>query len=144
MHNVEFVWTVPNDDNRVGDGLDLRSEYFDGVHRRKYQREDLVLEGVTVLEILISLSRRLAWMIGGEASYCAWRLLENLKLHKSSDPLTDAKANKVDEAINDLIWRTYERNGQGGFFPLKSHLEDQTKVEIWYQMNAYVIEMQGL
>ena len=24
LHNAEFVWTIPNDDNRVQDGLDLR------------------------------------------------------------------------------------------------------------------------
>ena len=35
----------------------------------------------------------------------------------------------------------YERDGQGGFFPLKYPTEDQTKKEIWDQMNLYVNEM---
>jgi hypothetical protein len=38
-----------------------------------------------------------------------------------------------------LIWRTYEPDGSGGFFPLM-HPSDQRirhKVEIWTQMNAY-------
>ena len=30
MHNLEFVWTVPNDDNRVQDGWDLRPEFANG------------------------------------------------------------------------------------------------------------------
>lgn len=28
MHNLEFVWIIPNDDNRIQDGLDLRIEFL--------------------------------------------------------------------------------------------------------------------
>jgi len=43
-----------------------------------------------------------------------------------------------------LIWRDYHADGRGGFFPLTNPDTDQTKVEIWYQMNAYVTEMTDL
>jgi hypothetical protein len=138
MHNLEFVWTVPNDDNRVQDGLDLRPEYANG------KVSDLVLEGVTFLEVLVALSRRLEFTAGGEARQWAWRLLKNLRLHKSSDPLTEARDSRVRDILDAVIWRTYERDGRGGFFPLHNPAEDQTKVEIWYQMNAYVIEMNAV
>ena len=143
MYNVEFVWTVPHDGNRVQDGLDLRTEFFYEVVGRKYRKRDLTLEGVSVLEVLVSLSRRVAFTAGGDSYSWAWRLIKNLRLHKISDPLTEQKANKIDEILEDLIWRTYQRDGQGGFFPLKRTAEDQTKVEIWYQMNAYIMENQG-
>lgn len=138
MHNLEFVWTVPNDDNRVQDGLDLRPEFAEG------KVSDIVLEGVTFLEVLVSLSRRLEFTAGGEAARWAWILLKNLRLTKCHDPLTDVKHAKINDILDAVIWRTYQRDGRGGFFPLQNPTEDQTKVEIWYQMNAYVIEMQAL
>jgi hypothetical protein len=135
MHNLEFVWFIPNDDNRVQDGLDLRYEYLDEAKRR------LALEGATLLEILISLSRKVAFTAGGDERRWAWKLLKNLRLHKMTDPLEGNRLDRVDDILHTLVWRTYERNGQGGFFPLKNSPDDQTKVEIWYQMQAYVIEM---
>lgn len=135
MHNTEFHWTVPNDDNRVQDGIDLRYEFLDG------HSKDLLLEGATFLEILVSLSRRVAFAAGGEPSKWAWILMKNLRLQKCSDPLTRERLDKVNDILDAVIWRTYEKNGRGGFFPLTNPDEDQTKVEIWHQMNAYVIEM---
>jgi hypothetical protein len=135
MYNLDFQWTVPNDDNRLQDGKDLRNEFLGGLPRV------LHLEGVSFLEVLIALSRRLAFTAGGQPDVWAWRLLKNLRLNKMSDPLTQERANRVDDILDTVIWRTYSYNGEGGFFPLQQAAEDQTKVEIWYQLNAYVIEM---
>ena len=130
-HNVEFVWTVPNDDNRVADALYLRELY---THRR------LSLQGATFLEVLVALSERVAFTDGASPDLWAWRLIKNLKLNKMSDPLSPRELERVDRILETVIWRTYRPDGQGGFFPLKNPEQDQTKVEIWYQMNAYLIE----
>lgn len=136
MHNLEFVWTVPNDDNRVQDCFDLRVEFL-------YEHDGFLnLAGATVLELLISVSRRVEFTAGGDAPLWAWRLLKNLKLTKMPDPVTDKEAERIDEILHALVWRTYDYSGRGGFFPLRNAKEDQTQVEIWYQLNAYVIEMQ--
>jgi len=135
MHNTEFVWFIPNDDNRIGDAFDLRREFLNG------RNHTLKLEGATLLEILVSLSRRAEFVDGGDdASKWAWKLLKNLKLTKKFDPLTPDDIDEIDNILFTLIWRTYRPNGQGGFFPLKHPDEDQTKVEIWYQLNKYIIE----
>lgn len=134
MHNTEFVWTVPNDDNRLRDGLALRAEFLDGA------RDHLNIVGVSVLEVLVALSRRVAFTAGGDAEWWAWRLIKNLRLNKAYDPLANGKANRVDDALYALVWRTYSSDGRGGFFPLKRPNYDQTKQEIWDQMNAYIIE----
>lgn len=138
MHNMEFIWTVPNDDNRIQDGFDLRVEFLDG------RNNSLNLEGATLLEILVSLSRRVAFTGGGIPEQWAWKLLKNLRLNKMFDPLTEENRLKTHDILDSLVWRTYERDGRGGFFPLKNPEEDQTKVEIWYQMNKYVIERDSL
>lgn len=136
MHNLEFVWFIPNDDNRVQDGLDLRAEFLDE------RKSKLALGGASVLEVLVALSRRTAFTAGGNSRHWAWKLIKNLRLNKMSDPLSDEDMDKVDDILETLIWRTYEPNGQGGFFPVTHSLDDQTKLEIWYQMNVYVMEMQ--
>jgi hypothetical protein len=138
MHNIEFHWTVPNDNNRLQDGKDLRYEFLND------RNLTLNLGGVTVLEILISLSRRTAFTAGGTPEDWAWKLLKNLQLTKKPDRLTEEEIVEVNDILDALIWRTYERDGRGGFFPLKNSEEDQTKVEIWYQMNQYVIERKYL
>lgn len=137
MHNLEFVWTVPNDDNRVQDGLDLRSEFAGG----NAASMQLDLEGVTFLEVLIALSRRAAFIGGGDQEKWAWRLIKNLRLYKMHNPLNGQRGALVDDILDAVVWRTYQPDGKGGFFPLNHPLEDQTKVEIWYQLNKYVMEM---
>jgi hypothetical protein len=135
LFTVEFVWTVPHDDNRLQDGLDLRTEFFNG---QKINGN----KGATVLEVLIALSRRLAFTAGGRAEDWAWQLLTNLRLNKMTDPFTENKARKVHHILETLIWRQYREDGFGGFFPLNWPDKDQTQVEIWYQMQKYVNEIQ--
>lgn len=138
LHSVEFVWTVPNDDNRIADAMDLRRQFAEGTEFSPS------MESASVLEVLIGLSRRLEFMTGWPPEAWAWKLIKNLGLHSMYDPISPRKADILDEKIEALIWRTYEPDGRGGFFPLQYPKEDQTKVEIWYQMNAYVIERQYL
>jgi len=132
---IEFDWTVPHDRNRQQDGLDLRTEFFNGKKIPLNKR-------ATILEVLIALSRRLAFTAGGRAEDWAWQLLVNLRLNKMTDPFTENKARRVNNILETLIWRQYRDDGLGGFFPLNWPDTDQTKVEIWYQMQKYVNEIQ--
>lgn len=134
LHHREFDWHVPNDDNRVVDALDLRREFLgEGHHISRH--------GVSTLEIVVALSRRLEFQAGGKAKTWAWQLIENLDLHHMSDPLTKKRKELIEEILDALIWRTYDRDGTGGFFPRAWPQEDQTKLELWYQMAGYVNEL---
>jgi hypothetical protein len=46
----------------------------------------------------------------------------------------------VNQILTNLVERTYQKNGKGGLFPLKQPAKDQRRVEIWYQMAAYLNE----
>jgi hypothetical protein len=138
MHSKEFVWLIPNDDNRIHDGMDLRREF---IHETEAPNWVKFEEPCSVLEVLVGLSRRVAFAAGGNAEGWAWQLLINLDLERMSDPLSQRKAAKVDQILEALIWRTYNPDGSGGFFPLSWPEEDQTKIELWYQMSAYVNEI---
>ena len=47
---------------------------------------------------------------------------------------------EVKAAVECLLERRYLEDGDGGLFPLKCPRKDQRRVEIWYQMSAWVIE----
>lgn len=135
MHSTPFVWSIEGDDSRVNDGRDLRIDYP--------HRDDLSnYEQVSFLEVLIGLSRRLAFIAGGEAELWAWQLIENLGFANFTDPLTEHKRRDIRERLTMVMARTYGPDGNGGFFPLNDPEEDQTQVKIWKQLQAYVNEIQ--
>lgn len=139
MFENPFGYVLQMDENRMVDGTDLRVEFAREHHLRPYILRDIA--PCSFLEVLIGLSRRLAFAAGGEAPGWAWQLLCNLELHRLSDPLTRHKHRKAQEIMNKCISRQYLPDGTGGFFPLAWPDDDQTKIELWYQMHAYVAEI---
>lgn len=139
MFEKDFEWKVHNDDNRLQDGLDLRAEYC---YANRVRAGSLHFLGqARFLEVLIGLSRRMAFTAGGDAQGWAWQFVINLELTRMSDPLTRRKSRKVNDILDTVIDRTYDPDGVGGFFPLTRPDEDQTQKELWYQMAAYIDEM---
>ena len=139
MFDTPFTWIIPMDNNRVSDGLDLRVEFAHEAHMRPSLREQM--GPGSFLEVLIGLSRRLAFLAGGEAPGWSWELLTNLEMHRLTDPLTSPKRRKAEEIMRVAMERTYLPDGTGGFFPLAWPDGDQTQIELWYQMNAFVGEL---
>lgn len=138
LFKTEFVWWVPNDDNRVEDGRDLRDEFLadQGID---VEDEDWLDLGCSMLEMLIGLSRRLAFEAEGEPRIWFWEMIDNLGLYGYNDAAPFNK-DTVQEIVDQVIWRTYRRDGFGGLFPLQRATRDQREVEIWYQLNAYLLE----
>lgn len=138
MHKKEFVWIVPNDDNRAEDGRDLRREFIDQTNV-KIENQDWLRLGCSMFELLLGLSRRLAFEGDGEPSGWFWHLMDNLGLRIYSDQRA-LSLERVDEILERVIWRTYETDGTGGLFPLRHPAKDQREVELWYQLSAYLLE----
>ena len=140
LYIKEFVWLVRNDDNRVEDGRDLRYEFIED-NDIDPDPEWMGL-GCSMLEMLIALSRRLAFESSREPRDWFWTLLENVDLRRFNDAYykTEAQAKLIDETLDDIIWRNYQSDGHGGLFPLNDAQKDQRNVELWYQSAAYLIE----
>lgn len=132
----EFTWHVPNDDNRVADGVELRREFL---RETNSVGDTAWLDmGCSCLEMLIALARRLEFQTDRPAKDWFWRLLDNLELGGSDfDPMSHRE---VDHILSTMMDRTYSYNGKGGLFPLDEPARDQRKVEIWYQMSEYLFE----
>lgn len=140
LFTKEFIWLIPNDDNRIEDGKDIR---YDFVMETGVEDADAAwLEmGCSMFEMLLGLSRRLAFEAEGRPREWFWRLLENLDLENyNDDAYMHLTRDKTEDILERVIWRTYSADGHGGLFPLNHPRKDQTKVELWYQMNAYIQE----
>lgn len=141
LYTTEFVWYVPNDDNRVEEGKELRYEFL-GASPDTMPDRIWLEEGSSFLEMLIALSRRLSFEEGRASSReWFWQMIDNIDLRRcdleyQNYPI-DVYAKSVLQMLND---RTYDCNGKGGLFPLNNIDIDQRDVELWYQMTYYLIE----
>lgn len=141
LFTKEFVWFIPNDDNRAEDGRDLRHEFAEQ-KRIKNVDPDWIRLGCSMLELLIALSRRLSFQAEGEPRDWFWKLIKNLGLQSFNDYKYQIRLpeERIDDILNCVIWRTYQYDGHGGLFPLKNAKRDQRKIELWYQLSAYILE----
>jgi hypothetical protein len=90
--------------------------------------------------MLIALSRRLAFEADGQARAWFWHLLHNLEIDNYTDAVAPFPERRINNVLDTVIWRTYREDGRGGLFPLKRAHENQKKVEIWYQLAAYLLQ----
>ncbi len=137
LHRWAFVASHPMDDNRAGDGKELRS----GWHIPP-------MEPCSFLEMLLGVAIRIEYQLDGgcyssPASNWFWVLINNLGLAGFTDDEFERggwNAEMVRTVVSRVNNRSYNSDGVGGLFPLKDAREDQKKVEIWYQMHAWLIE----
>lgn len=140
LHSVEFVWLLSGDDNRKEDGLEIRHEFL--MQSRMEQDPSWTLLGCSMLEMLIAFSRRAEWVSDISARDWFWIFLTHLRLDELNDAQEEFE-NYVKEILQIFIWRTYDRNGHGGLFPLHDTNNDQRHIEIWYQFCEWMVE-QGM
>lgn len=140
LYTTQFLWLIPNDDNRLEDGKALRIEFLDSQQIALTKRDDGWIDlGCSVLELMVGLARRLEFEAGGKSHYWFWVLMENVGLREFNDARRYPRRH-IEEVLNGVIFRQYTRHGLGGFFPLQGPCEDQRNVELWYQLSAYVLE----
>lgn len=140
LYDTIFVAIVPHDENRLGDARDLRYEFL--ADNEDVQGDpEWMRSPCTMLELLIVLARYLAFELDEDAHVWFWHLIEVLELAQFNDRNYDEHAQEViTKTLDRVIWRTYSPDGRGGLFPLRRPDRDQRDVELWYQLNAYLLE----
>jgi hypothetical protein len=141
LHRMEYYSLIPNDDNRGEDGKQLRETFLDEVGPT--WAPSLSQGPCTVFEMMIGVAHRLH--LETEQSRWErptadwfWILIDNLGLTSCTDANFDIDC--VYSRVTDMLDRHYQADGDGGLFPLTDANRDQRKVEIWYQMMAYILE----
>lgn len=140
LHNIEFTWFVPHDDNRADDGIQLRRSFA-------IDKNDMSLTGYiggpcSVLEMMVALAVRCEetimddTMMGDRTGQWFWGMIRNLGLNSMRDSKFDR--DYVDDVIARLLNRDYEPDGRGGLFTVKHCRYDMRNVEIWCQLSWYL------
>lgn len=133
LFQKEFEFFVPNDHNRAQDGLELRSIFASGY---KYGIEDDWFElPCSLFEMFVALASRTAYISKRSKRFWFWLMMENLGVRDQ-----EYSHDNLEAVFTKVVERTYDKNGFGGIFPLRNSKIDQTKVELWYQMSAYLLE----
>ena len=147
LHEQVFKAKLPMDANRGGDGLQLRVDFQSehGPWGSSTNRGPC-----SYLEFLIGLSKRMSFLMYGEGNsyteFYFWKIIGNLGLNKCTDDKYDFMNGDffVEDAVCRVNDRQYAPDGKGGLFPLVHPDRDQRGVEIWYQMQAWLMEMSNV
>jgi hypothetical protein len=135
LYRTEFTWEILNDRNRASDGKELRYDFF---RETNYPRDQLWAEyPCSVLEMLIGFAIRAAFLTDMPVRDWFWKMIENLRLNDYRQ-ISEDDLPTIHKRLDTFISRTYDRNGNGGLFPMRRPKDDQRKVEIWYQFSDYM------
>ena len=140
LHNIEFTWFIPYDDNRADDGIMLRRKYALAHHDEELS--DYISGPCSVLEMMAALAIRCEESImddtlfGNRTGQWFWGMIRNLGLSPMNDSNFDAEF--VDDVIARFLNREYEPDGKGGLFTIKNCDHDLRTVEIWRQLSWYL------
>lgn len=148
LYSVPFQIAMEMDGNRAFDGEDLRyrfgREYYgeSNPNRNAIVANYLDDEPCSVLEMMAALAIRCEEHImsndnyGDRTSLWFMLMIENLGLLKMYDSRYDEDA--VDDILYDFMYRHYDREGHGNLFTIDGYEGDLRRMEIWYQMHAYL------
>lgn len=145
LHNVEFTYILPMDENRAADGIDLRDKFgYERYYSREVIHEYLGDGPCSVLEMMAALALACEEHImsdpdiGDRTGLWFWGMIDNLGLSDMHDYNFDQ--DYTDEVIGRLLNREYEPDGTGGLFTVRQRRRDLRIVDIWYQMMWFLNE----
>lgn len=143
LHDTEFIFSIPNDENRAADGIDLRYRFYYDVEEKEGILPPMTLKGpCSVLEMMIALAIRCEedtmsdTRYGDRTSQWFWNMMSNLGLNHMTDDVYDHGYAR--ERIDRFLYREYEPNGRGGLFYIRDCEEDLRDYEIWIQLCWYL------
>lgn len=140
LYKKPFTYSIELDENRMFDGLELRTQYADTC---KYELDDVFFNRpCSVLEMMIALAIQAEVHImdnpefGDRTHIWFWEMISSLGLSDQTN--TAYNQTYTDDVINRFLNRKYAASGKGGLFTIPKCKHDLRTVEIWYQMNWYM------
>lgn len=139
LHETDFRWKLPMDENRASDGVALRWTYACEMHKEQmYDEIADALDGeCSVLEMMVALAIRCEETmddisVGNRTSQWFWEMIKSLGLGAMHDNRFDSDC--VNDILETFLDRKYAPDGRGGLFTIRNCEKDLRKVEIWSQL----------
>lgn len=144
LHSTEFRYSIPMDENREEDGIELRYRFAltNGYEDSPDVVMDALMGPCTVLEMMVALAIRCEEdimddpRVGCRIGQWFWGMITSLGLGTMRDDKFDRQF--VDDVLSRFLNRDYEPNGKGGLFTIRQCDHDLRTVEIWYQLCWYL------
>lgn len=143
LYQVDFVWIIPMDENRAKDGLNLRNRFCDLYSFDTVQLQEIFgNKPCSMLEMMIALSIRIEDdFMGTENSNQIprwfWSMIFSMGLQFNKDETFNS--DKVDSIILQFIEHRYGPDGRGSLFHVPMRNVDFRNLQIWDQMNYWLI-----
>lgn len=142
LHDAEFVYFIPYDENRATEGVTLRYHYC--LLHNCEDMEHYLTGPCSVLEMMVALAINCEKLmddpdIGDRTAQWFWGMINNLGLGSMSD--SNYNEWHVNDVVTRFLDREYEPDGRGGLFTVRNWDRDMRKAEIWHQLMAYINSM---
>lgn len=139
LHECEFVYFIPYDENRAAGGISLRYHYC--LHHDCLDLEWCLDGPCSVLEMMIALAIRCEELledpeVGDRTSQWFWNMITNMGLGSMND--TNYNEWLVNDVVTRFLNREYEPDGRGGLFRVRNWDRDMRTAPIWHQLMAYI------
>lgn len=144
LFTQDFYWSIPMDENRYFDGMELRNQFE--------EETGCIIDTPTdcsVLEVMIALAGRMEDVMadddyGDRTAKWFWEMIHNLGLRCMTDDEYDETY--ILSVLERFLNREYTRDGTGNLFYIPHPDKDLREVEIWYQMCwylDYILDVEG-
>lgn len=140
LHDTEFVYFVPYDENRAVEGIALRYRFC--VIHNCPELEWCLTGPCSVLEMMVALAIRCEENLmddpdkGDRTGQWFWNMIINMGLGSMND--TNFNEWLVNDVVSRFLNREYDPDGRGGLFRVKGWNRDMRTAEIWHQLMAYI------
>lgn len=145
LFEKDFIWLIEYDENLSIYGLDLRDQFLESneTYRKMYDIYGGFEKNCSILEMMVALSILIEDKImtnyqENRTGIWFWEMMDSLGLTIYDNMSYDD--GEVDEILEKFLYRKYEKNGAGGLFTVKSGCKNMKLLDIWMQMNAFLIE----
>ncbi len=144
LHDIEFIFVLPMDDNRASDGEDLRYKfaYEEHVSENLVARE-LDRYPASVFEVLVALALRIEGIMEDsdipQTPVWFFKMCKNIGI-LYPDRITDEDVQAIQYSIDVWMDRKFRPDGRGSIFlrPESRKDIDYRTVEFWYQAMWYL------
>lgn len=151
LFEADFSSSVDEDMIQMNKAKELRKVYSQEVGSTRREKDRLwksIFNECSMLEMLVYLASSMNEMLNeseeDQTPEFFHVLLENGEFLRMDDEDWDFQQEAAlrywKNRIRMITDRTYSVSGKGGLFPLTRNSEDQRKVPIWYQFNAWLEE----